>query len=179
MRSRLEVFTQDNARMVRVGRGSYRGRVLASGYKMEHTLRNEGIPITVENMARALKVRERDVRDVWQFYGSRDFSLNAPLHEDGESATYLDALVDAGATPEDRLADAQLGRLIRRLLDDLDLGPLERLVVEERLLADDPATLKDLGARVGVTRERIRQVQNGILARLGDALRPHLELTVH
>ena len=51
------------------------------------------------------------------------------------------------------------------------LSDKERAILNERLLSDEPVTLREIGQRFGVTRERVRQIE----ARLLDKIREHLE----
>lgn len=103
---------------------------------------------------------------------SRDFSLDAPLLRDGVT-TFLDTLKDEGASQEDRVASLELAELVhaavRRAWPDLD--ERERLIVRERLLpGSEPASLARLGEKLGVTRERVRQIESGVKEQLREQL---------
>ncbi len=103
---------------------------------------------------------------------SRDFSLDAPLLRDGVT-TFLDTLKDEGASQEDRVASLERAELVhaavRRAWPDLD--ERERLIVRERLLpGSEPASLARLGEKLGVTRERVRQIESGVKEQLREQL---------
>jgi RNA polymerase sigma-32 factor len=58
------------------------------------------------------------------------------------------------------------------------LNARERLIIEERLMADEPITLQELGDRLGVSKERVRQLEERALSKLRGALTPLSELAV-
>ncbi|MBN9354015.1 MAG: RNA polymerase sigma factor RpoH [Hyphomicrobium denitrificans] len=88
-------------------------------------------------------------------------SLNAPIRAESESGEWQDWLVDDTPTQEDRLVeDEELQRRKSYLSSALSvLNDRERRVFEQRRLAEEPATLEELSAEFGVSRERIRQIE--------------------
>jgi RNA polymerase primary sigma factor len=72
--------------------------------------------------------------------------------------------------PLEQLQDSNLLDELGEVLEELD--PRERKIISSRfgLGGDPPRTLEEVGKRFGVTRERIRQLQNGALAKLKRAL---------
>jgi RNA polymerase sigma-32 factor len=69
-------------------------------------------------------------------------------------------------------ADAQ--EHVRETLDEVydELTPRERYLLEHRLMSDTPATLEAVGDEFGVTRERVRQLENRLKSKLRVALAP-------
>jgi RNA polymerase primary sigma factor len=107
-----------------------------------------------------LKLARSAVRPKSGTAARADFSLDAPLGEDGD-ATYLDKLEDERPTPAARYANADADRHVRRALDRVRgrLGGLGWDIVQSRLRQDAPETLETIGRRWGVSRERVRQVE--------------------
>ncbi|MDE0835874.1 MAG: RNA polymerase sigma factor RpoD/SigA [Akkermansiaceae bacterium] len=100
----------------------------------------------------------------------RPTSLDAPIN-DGESTAYGEIISDERAeNPFDMLADKNLYGEIDGLLDVLD--ERERRIIDERfgLNGKKPLTLEEVGREFGVTRERIRQLQNSALTKMRRAL---------
>jgi RNA polymerase sigma-32 factor len=90
-----------------------------------------------------------------------DASLNAPVRADMESGEWQDWLVDETPDQEERLLESEEARRRKSFLSTaLDtLNDRERRIFEARRLAENPATLEDLSAEFGVSRERIRQIE--------------------
>ncbi|MBX3478983.1 MAG: RNA polymerase factor sigma-32 [Caulobacter sp.] len=118
-----------------------------------------------------LGVDEDDVEAMAGRLAAGDRSLNAPVAAGADDA-YQDFLPDEGPDPEEAAASHLDGRAresaVHRAL--AILNPRERLIIEARRLTDEPATLEALGERLGVSKERVRQVEQGALEKLRRAL---------
>jgi RNA polymerase sigma-32 factor len=117
-------------------------------------------PDQVKAIAKRLGVPEVDVVSMNRRLGG-DTSLNAPVRADSESGEWQDWLVDDTPDQEERLAESEeFGQRKAFLATALtSLNDRERRIFEARRLAEDPATLEDLSAEFGVSRERIRQIE--------------------
>ncbi|AGK57362.1 RNA polymerase factor sigma-32 [Hyphomicrobium denitrificans 1NES1] len=117
-------------------------------------------PDQVKAIATKLGVPEEDVVSMNRRLGG-DASLNAPIRAESESGEWQDWLVDDTPTQEDRLVeDEELQRRKSYLSSAMSvLNDRERRVFEQRRLAEEPATLEELSAEFGVSRERIRQIE--------------------
>jgi RNA polymerase sigma-32 factor len=106
---------------------------------------------------------------------ARDLSLDLPVGDDG-SQTILDTLASTLPLQEERLASAEraskLSSSVRDAVKDLD--PRERYIVETRIMADahDELSLAEIGRRLGVSRERARQLEVRARAKLKKSLQP-------
>jgi RNA polymerase sigma-32 factor len=111
-------------------------------------------------IAKKLKVKASEVEEMSQRMGARDFSLDAPMGEDG-SYTHLDLLVGDGATQDHELSTAQQERVVQGRVGEAlaRLDPRERYIIEQRIMGDQPLTLKELGEHFGCSRERARQLE--------------------
>ncbi len=117
-------------------------------------------PEQVKRIAENLKVAEREVVEMnRRLHG--DVSLNVAVHDDGDAGQALDWLVDPSPTQESALADEEESAARRQALNDAvaALNARERHIFVARRLRDEPATLEDLAADHGVSRERIRQIE--------------------
>ncbi len=123
-------------------------------------------------LARSLGVRESEISEMEMRMSARDFSLDLALEEGGD-ATHLDVLPDeAGPSSESVVAQRELdeGITVDLAAALKTLSAREREVIELRYLSDEPPTLREVGARWGVSRERARQIE--AVAR--DKLKKHL-----
>jgi RNA polymerase sigma-32 factor len=117
-------------------------------------------PEHVKTIAKKLGVAEDDVISMNRRL-SGDASLNAPVRAEAESGEWQDWLVDDSPSQEQILVESEEMKRRKAYLSGA-LGTLnerERQIFEARRLTDDPATLEDLSARFGVSRERIRQIE--------------------
>jgi RNA polymerase sigma-32 factor len=127
-------------------------------------------PDQVKLIAKRLGVTERDVVDMNRRLGG-DASLNAPIGADGDSGEGQDWLVDDGTSQEARLAESEELDNRRKALSDAlcVLNERERRVFGARRLVDDPVTLKELADELGVSRERVRQIEERAFKKLQKA----------
>lgn len=117
-------------------------------------------PDQVKKIATKLGVSEDDVVSMNRRLGG-DASLNAPIRAESDSGEWQDWLVDDTPDQEEALAEAEELSQRRNYLSAAlsTLNDRERRIFEARRLAEDPATLEDLSAEFGVSRERIRQIE--------------------
>jgi RNA polymerase sigma-32 factor len=122
-------------------------------------------------VAHLLGVAEHEVDNMAARLSAPDRSLNAPLTEEGDGE-WQDMLADDAEGPEaevmhnhDSVARATLVREAMR-----DLSDRERLIIRERKLEDEAVTLEALGERLGISKERVRQIEGNALEKLRRAL---------
>ncbi len=122
-------------------------------------------------IAHALGVPEHDVEAMAARMSAPDRSLNAPLSDDGEGE-WQDLLADHSASPESEVMDAHdndaRADLVREALGDLN--ERERLIIRERKLEEESVTLEALGERLGISKERVRQIEGSALEKLRRAM---------
>ena len=113
--------------------------------------------------------RVREVRDAMQEL----VSLDRPIGEDGD-ATMGDLIADAdGIDPADTALEGDAFSQIDAALRELDERERLILVLRFGLQGEEPRTLEEIGDHFGLTRERIRQMQNRALAKLRHPSRAH------
>lgn len=122
-------------------------------------------------IARTLGVSEHDVDSMAARLSAPDRSLNAPLAEDGDGE-WQDLLADHGASPEAEVMESHDNDarviLVREAMRSL--SDRERLIIRERKLEDEAVTLEALGVRLGISKERVRQIEGSALEKLRRAL---------
>jgi RNA polymerase sigma-32 factor len=102
---------------------------------------------------------------------AREASLDA--RNDDHGAAVADRLAAAGPSPEDAVSRHERAGRARGAVDEAlrGLSDREQLIVRERLMADEPRTLQELGVKLGVSKERVRQIEeracDKLRARLG------------
>jgi RNA polymerase sigma-32 factor len=128
-------------------------------------------PANRAEVSRILGVPERDVEQMAARLSANDHSLNATLGTEA-GAEWQDFLADEGETPDQIVMHARDDEarvdLVREAMSGL--SDRERLIVRERHLLDESMTLEALGARLGVSKERVRQIEGAALAKLKRAV---------
>jgi RNA polymerase sigma-32 factor len=102
-----------------------------------------------------------------------DMSLNLPMNSDEPfGSTHMDYLPALGPGIEDMLASNEIAGMVRDKLQSIlpSLSSKEEYILTHRLLTDDPATLREIGEKFDITRERVRQIEARLLQKLRDHL---------
>ena len=96
-----------------------------------------------------------------------DQSLNVRIGEDGETE-WQDQLTDEGASPEDLVISMRDSVTRNEWIEQalLELSQREQTIIRARRLSDDTATLEELGQRLGVSKERVRQLEQRALQKM-------------
>ncbi len=132
-------------------------------------------------IAGALGVATSDVELMDSRLSAPDTSLNAPIHEsESDTSDRQDFLVDGVALPDETVGERIDGeRQLSWLQKALDvLNERELRIVRERRLREEGATLESLGESLGISKERVRQIENRALEKLREALlRDHPDRT--
>jgi len=129
-----------------------------------------------EKIAKALKVSRLDVEMMEGRIGGPDQSLNATLTDDSDLER-MDLVRDDRPGPEDLIIgvrdSATRSRWLRECL--AELSQRERIIIEQRRLQEAGRTLEDLGKVLGVSKERVRQLESRALKKLRVALSKRVE----
>ncbi len=137
---------------------------------LEHGADSDGRD--ANKVAKKLHVKPAEVREMELRMEGRDLSLDAPMGDDGGSS-HVDFVPSEDRGQDDELSTAQertmVSGKIGAALSRLDRR--ERYIVEQRVMAERPMTLKELGEHFGFSRERARQLE----IRAKDKLREELQ----
>ncbi|MCU7993928.1 RNA polymerase sigma factor RpoS [Shewanella glacialipiscicola] len=124
---------------------------------------------TAEEIAEKLQVSSSDVSRMLKL-NEKITSVDTPLGGDSEKAL-LDILADDDSVgPDYKVQDEDISNSIVKWLNELNTKQREVLARRFGLLGYEPSTLEDVGAEIGLTRERVRQIQVEALKRLRDLL---------
>jgi RNA polymerase sigma-32 factor len=98
---------------------------------------------------------------------ARDFSLDATMDDDGKRS-YLNLLASGDSNQEELLIDKELRSNVADKIDQIlpGLKGKQRYILEHRLLTEEPETLQDIGEKFGISRERVRQIENALKDKL-------------
>ena len=120
-----------------------------------------------KKLARKFGTTEERIAEMEQRLDRRDSSLDVMAFRDG-NVSVLDMLVDTHPTQETYMGDAERDRVVRDRVRKalVDLDAREVMIVKKRLLCEEPVTLAELGRTMGLSRERVRQLEERVKAKL-------------
>jgi RNA polymerase sigma-32 factor len=136
-------------------------------------------PEKTAKLAEQFSISEADITHLDRRITARDLSLNAPVsNSEEDSMEFIDILEDNTPSPEALVARAQETEFRQKYLKDamFQLSERERHIFTERRLKEDPITLEKLGEHYGISRERVRQLENRAYTKVQTII--HSELTV-
>ena len=120
-------------------------------------------PEKTAKLAEQFSISEADITHLDRRITARDLSLNAPVsNSEEDSMEFIDILEDDTPSPEVLVARTQETEFRQKYLKDamFQLSERERHIFTERRLKQDPITLEKLGEHYGISRERVRQLEN-------------------
>ncbi|MCL2777300.1 MAG: RNA polymerase factor sigma-32 [Polyangiaceae bacterium] len=169
-------FILNNWRLVKLGTTQAQRKLFFNLRKKRSELQAMGIDPTNAEIAKQLNVPESDVAEMDVRLAQSEKSLDAPVGDaDGRAISKIDMIPSVGIGPEAAMADEELQALVKSKLTEfrktLSGKDKDLAIFDLRLVADDPLTLQDLGDRFGISRERVRQLEQRLLARLRDYLK--------
>lgn len=165
-------FIMDNWRMVKIGTTQVQRKLFYNLNKERQRLVSQGFDPDTAMLSERLGVTEEQIAEMDQRLGASDMSLDVSVGEEPGGASRMDFLPALGPGTEDSVATDEIAHLVRERLKNIlpTLNEKEAYILQHRLLTDEPATLREIGERYNVTRERVRQLE----ARLLEKLKLHL-----
>ncbi len=127
----------------------------------------------MERLVEIIGVDRATVESMMGRLGGYDVSLDAPVNGDPDAAPKKNFIPGDGATPEDAIGDLQEATLHSEKLQEAiaALPEREAFIIRRRHLAEDKDTLQEVGEELGISRERVRQLESRALRRMRDFLR--------
>jgi len=176
IRAYILKYILDNIRMVRLGRSRAERKLFFRMNKEKRELEREGFLPEPRLLAERLDVSEEDVLSMEQRLAAPELSLNAPVGHDEDSSERGDFIPAETRSAEDTVAGNEMRRTFLEKVGEFtqDLDERDRQILEERLLAEEPRTLQELGKDFGVSRERVRQLESRLVKRLSEYMEQEL-----
>lgn len=170
IRSYILKFILDNFRLVKIGTTQEQKKLFYNLMREKQRLMSQGINPDVKLLSENLGVSEKAIIEMDHRLGSggQEVSMDRPLDDDGGSQTLNDLIGDNSEAPEDQLADLQNLEILKERLGDFikNLKPRDQEIFKKRLLSEIPESLQSIANDYGVSRERIRQVEERLIEQL-------------
>ena len=165
-------YIMDNWKLVKIGTTQAQRKLFFNLAKERDKLISEGFTPESRLLSERLDVREDEVVEMSQRLGAWEVSLDSPAGDDSREP-FGALLPDTGKDIEDQLSENQGRQLLKQKLDEFrkTLSGKDVDIFDNRIMADKPMTLQELGDKYHVSRERIRQIQDRILKKLKEWLK--------
>ena len=177
IRSCIYSYIKDNYRMVRLG-STRHGRQLFDNLRKEREkLLQQGKQPTTKALSESLSIPEKEIVMFSQHFNAPALSLDAPMNSDDQRTLEEVIESDSFQNPEENVVKGELSNIVHQKMEEFSqkiTDERERSIWDERLLADKPKSLKNIGDRYNVSKERIRQVEFQLKLKLKKYLQEEL-----
>jgi RNA polymerase sigma-32 factor len=159
-------YVMNNWRLVKLGTTQAQRKLFFNLQREKDRLEREGFRPDPDLIAERLSVKRSEVVEMEQRLSGRDVSVDAPIGEGGD-ASMLDFL-SKGGDAEDTVGEAEVRALITEKIREFGatLRDKEQVIFAKRMVAEEPLTLQEIGEKYGISRERVRQIEERIKKRL-------------
>ena len=167
IRAYILKFIMDNWRMVKIGTTQAQRKLFFSLNKERKLLESQGFKPSTKLLAQRLNVKETEVIEMSQRMDNWDMSLESPVREDSNDEQ-KDFIPHGGPSVEEVVAGREIKKRMYDLLNELQkiLNDKEQMILQTRLLSDEPRTLQDIADIFGISRERVRQIEVNLLKKM-------------
>lgn len=168
-------FILNNHRLVKLGTTQAQRKLFFNLKKEKAKLAAMGIEPTAELIAKRLEVPQEEVTQMERRLSTGEASLDAPVQQadGGRPTARIEMMASPGQRADDMLADEEVSKMLTEKIHEYGrtLDGKEAIIFRDRLIAEEPRTLQELGDEFGVSRERVRQIEK----RLQGKLKKYLE----
>ena len=171
IKSYILKFILDNFRLVKIGTTNEQKKLFYNLLKEKDRLLGQGVEPNIKLLSENLGVSEKAVSLMDQRLGpsGSEVSIDAPIKDEIGSQTFADLLSDGEEhSPEEIVSNAQSMEILRSHLHNFIklLNKRDQQIFKKRLLAEVPPSLQSIADQYGVTRERIRQIEERLIKNL-------------
>src|SRR5512136_1642530 len=168
IRAYIQNFIIKNWSLVKIGTTQAQKKLFYKIGKVRKALEaNQEKEKKYELLAHDLAVAKEDIIEMEQRMSSRDLSLDAPF-DDNQELTHFDLLKETSPNQEEVFGEEEEKKIIEGEVQDAikRLTEKEEYVIKNRIMADSPLTLQEIGSHLKLSRERVRQIENEALKKL-------------
>ncbi|MBN8292596.1 RNA polymerase factor sigma-32 [Rhodobacter sp. NTK016B] len=176
IKASVQDFVMRNWSMVRTGSTTSQKALFFNMRRVQAELQREarqageelGGPELMGRVAQRLGVPVHDVMMMDGRLAGGDLSLNAKPSGEDDGHEWIDTIEDEASAQGEVVSDREDNRVLRGWLAQsmAALNPRERIIVSARKLGEEPRTLESLGAELGLSKERVRQIEAAALAKM-------------
>ena len=160
-------FIMDNWRLVKIGTTQAQRKLFFRLKKEKQRLTAEGFDPKPKLLSERLGVSEQEVTEMDQRLDRWEVSLDSPIKE-GSDNERIEFVPTQAPSAEAQVGKKEMEAIIHEKLASLreELSEREIYILENRVFSDSPVTLQEIGERYNITRERVRQIENGMIKKM-------------
>ncbi len=160
-------FIMDNWRLVKIGTTQAQRKLFFSLNKERKMLEAQGFAAEPKLLAERLNVKEKEVIEMSQRMDSWDVSLESPVRADSDDEQ-KSFIPSNDPDIESKVAGKEMKSRLMEVLAEMQekLNEKEKVILEKRLLSDDPLTLQNIADQFDISRERVRQIEVNLLKKM-------------
>ncbi|MGE5085960.1 MAG: RNA polymerase sigma factor RpoD/SigA [Bacillota bacterium] len=169
IRGYIQEYLMRQYSMVRIGTTQNQRKLFYQLQKEKEALDAMGVHPTTALISSRLGIPEDEVRDMAMRMSGRDVSLDRPVDDDsGTSLGDLQKTDTFDESLDDTLARAEQLEILKKKIEEIrpELSEREKIILDERILNDDPLTLQEIGEKHGITREAVRQMEARLMKKI-------------
>jgi RNA polymerase sigma-32 factor len=172
IRAYIYRYLINNWRLVKIGTTQAQRKLFFNLRKETDRLEAEGFTPQPKLIAQRMGVKENEVREMQERMSQSEVSLDQPV-PNTEDTRLLDVLPDPSSNPEEATAGAEFRQFAKEKVEEFasKLEGKELEIFRARLLSEEPMTLQEIGEQFGISRERVRQIENRLKKRFKDFLK--------
>jgi RNA polymerase sigma-32 factor len=171
IRGYIQEYLMKQFSMVKIGTTPNQRKLFYQLQKQKEELEKMG-HVGIEAISAKLGIPIEEVESMQNRLSYRDVSLDKPINEDG-SMTLQDMQKGKDEIPADeQIAQAEMIELLKEKIDEIrpHLSDKEKIILEERLLSDEPLTLQEIGEKYKITREAVRQAEVRLMKKIKERM---------
>ena len=177
IKASIQDYVMRDFSLVRTGSTSSQKSLFFNMRRVQARIEREaGAPLEThvlhEMIAAELGIPIHDVQMMDGRLSGSDFSLDATQSSEDEGRSWVDALEDDSPQADEIVTNSHDNATLRQWLTSAfsTLSERERFIVRERKLRDDPRTLESLGGELGLSKERVRQLEAAAFSKMRRSL---------
>lgn len=175
IRAYILKYIMDSWSLVKVGTTQGQRKLFYRLNKEKQRLEAQGIYPAPKLLASTLDVKEEEVEEMQKRLTYTDISLEAPVHDESDD-TIMD-MMRSGENVEEVVAEKEKSDILAMKVTEFKktLNDKEIFIFEQRVMAEEPLTLQEIGARFSISRERVRQIENRVLKKFKERFKGEIE----
>lgn len=168
IKSYILKYILDNFRLIKIGTTQAQRKLFFNLMKEKDKIEKMGFTAGNRLLAERLDVTEKEVAEMGQRLSQSELSVDTPVGAESDGPLHVDFLKDPAKGADESLADQELKDVLDKKFAEFmkDLNSREVKIFQERLLSEMPKTLQEIADEYGITRERVRQIEERIKEKL-------------